>query len=114
MRRIRSLVATVLLVAPAACTFPDVDYAAGGAGTGGNADAGCTGLDSCTGTAMSCAGGAQATHTACVAPCKNATCTMKCDMDLATTLALCSQTCSTCAGPSCASAPAACSSAAGL
>jgi hypothetical protein len=119
-RFVSFLVATALLAAPAACTFPDVDYAAGGAGTitgsGGAAtgDAGCGALTSCTGAATSCAGGAQMTHTACLDQCNGIqSCANNCDKALSISLTDCFMTCATCAG-SCAQAHAACKSAAGI
>ena len=60
------------LVALAACTFPDVDYADGDAGS-------CPGLATCTASAMQCAAAAQGANTTCVAQCHmGAGCTKMC------------------------------------
>jgi hypothetical protein len=122
----RRLLAAALLAAPAACTFPDVDYVTGGTATttsssgggatpdasSGSVDAGCA--DGCTGAAATCAQGAQTTHTTCVTGCKNNQgCTMNCDKVLSSARTACAQTCVTCAGTSCTGAPAACDAAAG-
>ncbi len=107
------------LPAIAGCTFPDVDYADGGAGgasptaSSGSGDP-CAEVSVCTATASTCDAMAEGIAGTCSQHCKNnPVCTMKCDQQLTAARDGCAMTCVTCA-PGCSTAPAACRSAAGL
>jgi hypothetical protein len=111
--RLRSLALAALAALAAACTFPDVDYADGGASSG--AGGSCPGLDPCTAAAASCAAMANGVWTTCTTACHAAMgCTNKCDLDQATALSTCDATCTSCAPPGCSTAAAACKAAAGM
>lgn len=102
------LVATINVVA--ACTFPDVDYADGGASTGGGGSTSttmtstsssgttaCFVPSACETQAMTCAKGVNDDHQSCVKQCNsNQMCIVGCDKTMQTALGQCSAACDNC------------------
>jgi hypothetical protein len=109
------------LVLAAACTFPEVDYADGGAGAlGGSGGASSTSTSTSTSTsssssastsgmctapipcateAMMCADAKNNDHTTCVAGCKaNQPCIKSCDKAFQIALGQCAAACDSCSG----------------
>jgi hypothetical protein len=130
---------TFLALVLGACTFPDVDYADGGAGgsastsvsggggstsgTGGSGGStttsgsgACPAPTSCANQATVCAAAATKAHDMCVKHCKASMpeCPPQCDAELATALGICSAKCVSCAGADCGSAPTNCDALVGL